>query len=62
MGVPHKTHLESRVKAVWRREQQLRFTEGALAFVRWGLVLFLAGGFMDWMMSRWFIDFSSDWR
>jgi len=56
MVVPHNTHLESRVKAVWRREQQLRFTEGALAFVRWGLVLFLAGGFMDWMMSRWFID------
>jgi len=53
MSALHETHLESRVKAVWRREQHLRFTEGALAFVRWGLVLFLAGGFMDWMMSRW---------
>jgi len=30
--------------------------EGALAFVRWGLMLFLAGGFTDWMICRWLTD------
>ena len=56
MSVPHKTHLEASVHAVWRREQQLRFTQGTLALVRWGLALFLACGFTDWILSRWFID------
>lgn len=45
--------LYSRVKAVWRREQGLRFTEGAFMFLRWGVVLFLAGGLMDWLAGKW---------
>ena len=48
--------LLPRVKAVWRREQTVRLIEGALAFVRWGLALFLAAGFTDWMIGRWLTD------
>ncbi len=50
------TKLATRVRAVWRREQLLHFVEGGLVFVRWGLVLFLAGGLVDWMISRWLAD------
>ena len=50
------TKLGARVRAVWRRELLLRFVEGALVFVWLGLVLFLAGGFIDWMISRWLTD------
>jgi hypothetical protein len=56
MNAPHKTQLKKRVKAVWRRERQLRFVEGALAFMLWGLALFLAAGFTDWMIGRWLTD------
>ena len=42
-----ETQLHGRIRAVWRRERQLRIMEGTLAFVRWGLVLFLAAGFAD---------------
>ncbi len=56
MSVLHNIHLEACVKAVWRRQQQLRFTEGVLAFTCWGLPLLLVGGFADWILSRWFID------
>ena len=45
------TDLETRVKAVWHREQLLRFTEGALVFLRWGLLMFLAGVLVDWLIK-----------
>ena len=41
-------NLHSRVKAVWRREQILRLIEGALVFLRWGLLTFLCGVIIDW--------------
>ena len=36
------------MKAVWRREQILRLIEGALVFLRWGLLMFLCGVIIDW--------------
>lgn len=51
MNETHNTDLEARVKAVWRREQLLRFAEGALVFLRWGLLMFLAAGLVDWWIK-----------
>lgn len=48
MNKPQKTQLVSRLKAVWRREQRLHLAEGALVFLRWGLLMFLAGVVVDW--------------
>ena len=48
-----KTHeglLETRLRAVWRREQVLRLAEGALVFLRWGLLMLLAGVLLDWLV------------
>jgi hypothetical protein len=49
-------NLHSRVKAVWQRDQMLRLCEGALVFLRWGLVLFLCGGLIDWLLSKYVTD------
>jgi len=43
--------LDSRLRAVWRREQLLLLTQGGLAAVRWGLALFLAGVLIDWLID-----------
>lgn len=45
------TTLDSRLRAVWRREQFLVLACGGLAVVRWGLPLFLAGVLIDWLFS-----------
>jgi len=45
------TTLDSRLRAVWRREQLLLLTRGGLAAVRWGLALFLAGVLIDWLID-----------
>lgn len=41
--------LFAQVRVVWRRQQLLRITEGAFAFLRWGLSMFVAGVFIDWL-------------
>jgi hypothetical protein len=45
------TTLDSRLRAVWRREQLLLLTRGGLSAVRWGLALFLAGVLIDWLIE-----------
>ncbi len=42
-------NLDSRVRAVWRREQLLHATAGMLAFCRWVVLLFFAAVAVDWM-------------
>ncbi|MDT8391221.1 MAG: hypothetical protein RRC34_12010 [Lentisphaeria bacterium] len=49
MKKPKTTQLASRLKAVWRLEQLLRLTHGALIFTRWSMVMFLAGVILDWL-------------
>ena len=44
-------HLDSRIKSVWQRSQVLHLTQGALAFARWVVLLFLAGVAVDWMVE-----------
>jgi len=44
-------HLDSRIRAVWRREQTLHLAAGILAFCRWAVLLFFAGVAVDWMMD-----------
>jgi len=46
----HK-HLYRSLRAVWKREQLLLLAQGGLAFVRWGLVLFLLGVLLDWLIK-----------
>ena len=41
--------LESRLLAVWRRNQRRNFCAGLLALCRWGIPLFLAGMVIDWL-------------
>ncbi|MFP6856522.1 MAG: hypothetical protein VCA73_04580 [Roseibacillus sp.] len=41
--------LESRLLAVWRRNQRRNFCAGLLALCRWGIPLFLAGMLIDWL-------------
>lgn len=48
--------LHSRIRAVWRREQSWCLAEGALAFLRWGLVMFLGLAFIDWQASKRIVD------
>jgi hypothetical protein len=55
-------NLYSRVKAVWRRDQILRFTEGSLVFLRWGIVLFLVAALVDWLLSRYVTDLAAPVR
>jgi hypothetical protein len=46
---PQPKRLESCIKSVWRRGQRLHLIAGALAFCRWGVLLFLVGMAIDWM-------------
>lgn len=50
------------VKAVWRREQVVRFTEGALAFVAWATVLLLGAVLVDWLAGKWVGDIPAPGR
>jgi hypothetical protein len=43
--------LETSLKAVWRREQGLRLSEGALVFLRWSMLLFVAVVAIDWLIE-----------
>ncbi len=43
--------LNARVRAVWKRSQMLHFTDGLLAFCRWGIVLFLVALLLDWLID-----------
>lgn len=43
--------LNARVKTVWQRSQTLHFTDGLLAFLRWGIVLFLVAMLLDWLID-----------
>jgi hypothetical protein len=45
------TTLDSRLRAVWRREQLLLLTRGGLSAVRWGLALFLTAVLIDWLID-----------
>ncbi|MBT3297013.1 MAG: hypothetical protein HN919_13690 [Verrucomicrobia bacterium] len=49
-------NLYSRVKAVWQRDQVLRFTEGSLVLLCWGIVLFLVAALVDWMLGKYLMD------
>jgi hypothetical protein len=52
MTEPHQDKLlNTRLKAVWRRGQVLHRTAGLLAFFRWGLLLFLIGMAVDWLLG-----------
>ncbi|NQU21678.1 MAG: hypothetical protein HQ567_10370, partial [Candidatus Nealsonbacteria bacterium] len=42
--------LRSRVRAVWLRGQLLHLSAGMMAFCRWGILLFLAGMAIDWLI------------
>ncbi len=50
-NIRRQENLYSRVRAVWRRGQLLHVTAGMLAICRWGLLLFVAGVALDWMMG-----------
>ncbi len=43
--------LDSKLRAVWRREQMLLLVRGGLAAVRWGLALFLTAVLIDWLVE-----------
>ena len=44
-------NLDSRVKTVWQRSQMLHVTAGLLTFCRWGIMLFIAGVLIDWLID-----------
>ena len=44
-------NLDSRVKTIWRRSQNLHVTAGLLSFCRWGIMLFVAGVLLDWLVD-----------
>lgn len=46
-----KGDLLARIRAVWQREQRLRFAEGALFFVRWAIPMFLVAVLIDWLFK-----------
>jgi hypothetical protein len=48
---PRQEKLYSRVGAVWRREQVLSVSAGALGMFRWAIPLFLAAVAIDWMVD-----------
>ena len=47
----NQVRLDNCVTAVWRREQMLRLTHGALAMAAWAVALFLVGLLIDWTLS-----------
>lgn len=44
-------NLNSRVKSIWQRSQNLHVTAGLLSFCRWGIMLFVAGMLLDWLVD-----------
>jgi len=44
-------NLDLKLRDVWRRRQTLHLGAGALAFCRWGVLLFLAGIAIDWLVD-----------
>jgi hypothetical protein len=44
-------NLNSRVKTVWQRSQKLHVTAGLLSFCRWGIMLFVVGVLLDWLVD-----------
>jgi hypothetical protein len=51
MSAQRETDLDLRLKAVWRREQGVRLSEGALVFLRWSMLLFVAAVTLDWLIE-----------
>ena len=51
MNNTQEQKLDARLKAVWRREQGVRLTEGALVFLRWAVLLFVAVVAIDWLIE-----------
>lgn len=51
MNNTQEQKLDASLKAVWRREQGLRLTEGALVFLRWSVMLFVASVILDWFVD-----------
>lgn len=49
--MPQTSQLETRIRAVWQREQQLCLSHGTLVFLRWAVLLFLAGALVDWLIK-----------
>ena len=43
--------LDSKLRAVWRRDHLLLLLRGGLTAVRWGLALFLAAVLIDWLID-----------
>lgn len=43
------SQLISRLHEAWKRTQTLHFSSGLLAFLRWGIILFLIGMMIDWL-------------
>ncbi|MFT5473394.1 MAG: hypothetical protein ACI856_001726 [Kiritimatiellia bacterium] len=41
--------LNAYIRRVWLKKQTLHLSSGALAFVRWGTLLFFAGMLIDWL-------------
>jgi hypothetical protein len=41
--------LRAYIRGVWQKKQTLSWTSGALAFIFWGGLLFLAGMLIDWL-------------
>ncbi|MBT7701802.1 MAG: hypothetical protein HN700_16060, partial [Verrucomicrobia bacterium] len=48
MATQH-SKLTAYIHGVWQKKQALSWTSGALAFIVWGVVLFLAGMLIDWL-------------
>jgi hypothetical protein len=44
----HQSKLNSCLRDVWQRKQNLNIVSGSLAFLRWSVFLFLCGMFIDW--------------
>jgi len=45
----HQSKLSSYIHGVWHKKQTLNWSSGALAFIFWGVLLFLAGMLIDWL-------------
>jgi len=50
MNQPQHSKLDATLRAIWRREQFVHLTRGALTAVAWGVGLFLAAVLIDWMI------------
>ena len=45
----HQSKISSYIHGVWHKKQTLNWSSGALAFIFWGVLLFLAGMLIDWL-------------